>query len=532
MTPAARGLSPLLHHAASSYGHLMKRLHALLIVGLVAGLVACGGDGPHGPVADGNGNGTPPARDTTPRDTAPRDTGGPTENTDDPNMAGMLPRVGESCTGDLEGHVGYMDGGVVTCDGGTVRYALPADLGPTPAGGYTSAPEWYPTLDSLFNSTDVPTDCAPSDVVFTSPVLPSDAISATIPHGLMTGDHVTPIDHMYIGLKSLAADPATLTDADYVPITAPGDGVIVEVSSLGSPTSHRVVMVHGCNVVTVYMVINKVTGVLADYAAEVESKGYVRVNVPVKAGDEFGQQRDNPLDFNLFDGTTWLAGFVSPYSYAMGEPWKPYTTDPLPFFAPDVRAPLEASMQRVTEPRWGKIDHDVLGAAAGNWFLDGTIGYSGAPTDAVANATTMVPGGQVPGKNFYAYGHLSLSPHWVDTTKWVFSTGWWTDPNGDSKQLLIDVGEDQVTPDALTADSGPVAYRLASIQRVDPPGSVPPPEGSRAAEPVGYTVVAGPPQGWVLVQVIDDATIHIEIVTDPNAPPPTAFTDAMRSYHR
>jgi hypothetical protein len=36
----------------------------------------------------------------------------------------------------------------------------------------------------------------------------------------------------------------------------------------------------------------------------------------------------------------------------------------------------------------------------------------------------------------------------------------------------------------------------------------------------------------VLVQVIDDATIHIEIVTDPNAPPPTAFTDAMRSYHR
>ena len=189
-------------------------------------------------------------------------------------------------------------------------------------------------------------------------------------------------------------------------------------------------------------------------------------------------------------------------------------------------------MQRTTEPRWGKIDHDVLGAAAGNWFLDGTIGYSGAPTDVIANATTPVSGGPVPGKNFYAYGHLSLSPHWVDTTKWVFSTGWWTDPSGDSRQLVIDIGEDQVTPDALTADSGPVAYRLAEMQRIVPPGSVPPPDGSRATEPVGYTVAVSQPQGWVLVQVIDDATIHIEIVTDPNAPPPTAFTDAMRSYHR
>ena len=513
----------------------MKRLHALLIVGLVAGLVACGGDGPHGPAADGNGNSTPPAGDTAPRDTAPRDTGGPTENTDDPNMVGMLPRVGESCSGELEGHVGYMDGGVVTCDGGTVRYALPADLPAAPEGGYTSAPDWYPRLDALFGSPSADggsADCAPSDIVFTNPVMPIEAMSTTIPHGMMTGDHVTPIDHMYIGLQSLVKPEASLTEADYVPVTAPGDGVIVELSSLGSTTAHRVVIVHGCNVVSVYMVLNRVTGVLADYAAEVETKGYVRLEVPVKAGDEFGQQRDNPLDFNVFDGTTWLPGFVNPYSYAMGEAWKPYTIDPMPFFAPDVRAPLEASMQRTTEPRWGKIDHDVLGAAAGNWFLDGTIGYSGAPTDVIANATTPVSGGPVPGKNFYAYGHLSLSPHWVDTTKWVFSTGWWTDPSGDSRQLVIDIGEDQVTPDALTADSGPVAYRLAEMQRIVPPGSVPPPDGSRATEPVGYTVAVSQPQGWVLVQVIDDATIHIEIVTDPNAPPPTAFTDAMRSYHR
>jgi len=503
----------------------MKRLHAVLVVGLIGGLVACGGDGPHGPVAD-SGDTRVTTDGSQPEPSATADSA-PQTSVEQQTMAA---RVGEPCSTD--GAIGYTDGGVVICEGGTSRYALPADLPPAPSGGYTEAPEWYPPLEALFGAADVRNDCPPSDIVFTSPVLPADAISTTIPHGLMTGDHVTPIDHMYIGLQSLAADPATLTDADYVPVTAPGDGVIIEVSSLGSPTSHRVVIAHGCNVVTVYMVINRVTGVLADYADEVESKGYVRVDIPVKAGDEFGQQRDNPLDFNVFDGTTWLPGFVDPYSYAMGEPWKPYTTDPMPFFAPDVRAPLEASMQRVTEPRWGKIDHDVLGAAAGNWFLDGTIGYSGAPTEVIAAATTMVPGGPVPGKNFYAYGHLSLSPHWVDAGKWVFSTGWWTDPNGDSRQLLLDVGADQPTPDALTADSGPTAYRLAEVQRIDPPGAVPPAPGSRATEPVGYTVTAGQPQGWVLVEVVDDATLHVEVITDPAAPAPTAFTDAMRTYHR
>ena len=506
----------------------MKRLPTLAVLGLLGGLVACGGDGPHGPVADSGGTrvtteGSQPQPSTT-AGSAPQTSATP---------SAMATRVGEPCTTD--GAIGYMDGGVVICDGGSTRYALPADLPAAPAGGYTTAPDWYPSLESLFGQPDNAGDsaaCAPSDVVFSSPVVPNEALAPSIPHGMMIGDHVTPIDHMYLGLQSLSKPQAELTDADYVPVTAPADGTIVELSSLGSTSAHRVVIMHGCNVVSVYMVLNKVTGVLADYADDVETDHYVRLSLPVKAGDEFGQQRETPLDFNVFDGTSWLPGFVNPYSYAMGEPWKPYTVDPLPFFTDELRAPIEASLQRTTEPRWGKVDPDVAGSAAGNWFLDGTIGYMGWPTDEVAAATTMIPGGAVPGKNTYSYGHLSLSPHWVDTTQWVFSAGWWADPNGDPHQGLLVVGAGQPAPDSLTAASGPVAYALADLQIVDPPGATPKVPGTAAPDPVGYTVTAGQPQGWVLVEVVDDATLHIEVVTDPTAPAPTSFTDAMRSYHR
>lgn len=32
---------------------------------------------------------------------------------------------------------------------------------------------------------------------------------------------------------------------------------------------------------------------------------------------------------------------------------------------------------KTSSPRVGKLDHDVIGTAAGNWFLDGTFGYGG-----------------------------------------------------------------------------------------------------------------------------------------------------------
>ena len=449
-------------------------------------------------------------------------TGG--QDSDQGSGSTML-RVGATCA--EQGAVSFSGGGVVICDSGTVRYAMQDDLPAAPAGGDTERPSWYPTLSAMFGPTV--SECPAGSVSFDHPVVPPGQLAPSMPHGMMITDHVTPIDHMYIGIAALMKDPAARTDADAVPITAPADGTIIEVSSLGSPTSHRVVISHGCDLVSVYMVVNQLTGPLAELAAEVDAGGQVQVSIPVRAGDEFGRQRDNPLDFNIFDGTSWQSGLANPYSYAFGEAWKPYTVDPFPYLTAEVRAPLEATVQRLAEPRWGPIAHDVIGAASGSWFLDGTIGYSGWSTDEVRAATSDLPGGVIAGKKTYAYGHLSLSPHAVDPSHWIFSIGAWPDQSGDPRQVMIEPADGQPTPNQLTAESGVVVYRLVEPNRRQPDGYTQ--VSSMAPDGIGYTLEAGPQTGWVVVQVIDDRSLAIEISTDV-ATQPTGFGTDRITYHR
>lgn len=434
-------------------------------------------------------------------------------------------RVGEACS--TNGLIGFADSLLTVCRNGTVAYALYDDVPARPAGGYTSRPNWYPTLGDMFGpKVD---ECPNGKVMFTVTPLPADHITRTVPAGMMIGGHVTPIDHLYIGIDTLERDTATMTDADFVPVVAPADGFIVDVGVLNGGV-FRVVMVHGCNIVSVFMVVNRLTGVLADVGATVANGGRIEQPVAIKAGEEFGRQRDNPLDFNIFDGATWLPGLANPFSYAEGEAWKPYTADPARVFVPDVWSVFESSMQRTVEPRWGKIDYDVVGSASGSWFLDGTLGYSGLMIADVASATSMMQGGGAPGKNDASWSHLSISPHPVDPTRWIFSTGSWSDPNGDAKQLAIDLGGFP-PPDGLTEASGSVVYRLAQPSVVSPDAK-PRQSGSKAPDPIGYTVGAGPQtEGWVVVQVIDDDHLGVEVVVG-NVPRPTGFTAAKLTYHR
>lgn len=442
--------------------------------------------------------------------------------------SGYGTRIGGSCNG--KGLIITNGSDLLVCKKGVVRYALRSDVPRAPVGGYTKRPFWYPTLAKLTSLRTEPT-CRPSSIKFTHSVLPLDQITSIIPYGAVIGDHVTPIDHAYIGIKSLNKDPSARTQSDWVPVMAPAAGTVIELQSLGSQTSHRVVIRHGCNLVSVFMVVNKLTGVLAPYAEQIKNGGQVRINLAIKAGQEFGRQRDNPLDFNIWNGTKWLTGYAEPFSYLYGEAWKVYTADPLPFFTPTIRAVYESNMQRTTAPRFGKIDYDIVGTASGNWFLAGTIGYSGASIAQIANATRPIPGGSVPGKNTYAYGHLSISPHEVDTGKWIFSTGWWQDPAGDPKQLLISIAAGQPTPDKLTASSGLVVYQLNQYSFVEPAGS--PPRGLYAPRSVGYTLSTEMAAGVVAMQVNANGTLSMEVNPSMTSISQfTGFTAAKRTYHR
>jgi hypothetical protein len=449
------------------------------------------------------------------------------------NAGFKLGQLGASCS--KNGEIAWNGLMAAICKNGKVSYLLAADAPKTPAGGFTSRPEWYPTLAQILGGPGAtePT-CAPSSISFTSPVLPLDQLAPAIPYGLMVGGHVTPIDHVYLGVKALSKSASQLTASDYVPVTAPAAGTITEVSNLGAPNSYRVVIDHGCNLYSVYMVMNKVTGVLASLAAQAATSGYLKANVKVKAGDEFGRQAETMLDFNIFDGTQWLPGFQNIQSYLTLDTWKPYTADYLPFFTPSIRSAMEAQLQKTSSPRVGKIDHDIAGTASGNWFLAGTNGYAGRLNSDYENATAMLGSGSVPGKNDYSWSHLAIAPHQVDSKAWVFSSGWWKDPKGDADQAVLVVGPGQVAPDKLTSASGMVVYKLAQISYTPPAGVTPNPPGSMAPWPVGYTVVTGDSsKGVVALQVNADGSLSLELNTTLSNPASlTAFTTAKRIYNR
>ena len=425
-------------------------------------------------------------------------------------QAFTLGGLGSSCS--KESELGWNGLIVAICKSGKVHYAITKDFPKTPTSGYTSRPSWYPTLSQLMDGPSASEPkCSPSSIKFTKPVVPLDKMVASIPYGMMIGGHVTPIDHAYLGISSLSKAQSERTDADWVAVTAPADGTILELSSLGNANTSRVVINHGCNVYTVYMVLNKPTGVLAKYVDELASRGSVKLNIKVKAGDEFGRQRDNMLDFNVFDGTQWLSGFANPASYLTHDAWKPYTADFLPFFSDEIRSGIEKWMQKTSAPRVGKIDHDVIGAAAGNWFLDGTFGYGGNQNSLFVNATSPIGGGVVEGKNGYDWSHLAIAPHEVDTSQWIFSIGWWNDPKGDATQALIVIGSGQVKPDKISASSGAVTYQLAQISYQEPAGSPARPAGTMAPWAVGYKVISGSNMGSVTLQVNADESLSVEI---------------------
>ncbi|MGE3578261.1 MAG: hypothetical protein AB7I25_07355, partial [Vicinamibacterales bacterium] len=91
---------------------------------------------------------------------------------------------------------------------GTYRTAEPDDIPPPPEGGYTTRPYWFPPLSYVFGSANPPACPVTGRVTFTSPVIAGEDLLPIIPQGMMIGEHVTPIDHGYFGVRPLATPRA------------------------------------------------------------------------------------------------------------------------------------------------------------------------------------------------------------------------------------------------------------------------------------------------------------------------------------
>ncbi|MDB4877946.1 MAG: hypothetical protein JWM41_4392 [Gemmatimonadetes bacterium] len=365
-------------------------------------------------------------------------------------------------------------------------------------GGETTAPSGVPTNDlrqAFSHGT-----CKGSGIVryAASPMAIAD-VGQFIPLGVMTGGHVTPIDHQYLLPLDLFAGRTRYN------VVAPFTGNIVLIqprvkaagdvgtAPVGS-VDYRIVFEGSCTYWVYYDLVTQLEpSILAAGGSALAANNSAYVRIPVTAGQLIGKVGGQTLDLGTVNADITLPGLLVPEHY-VAEPWKIHSMDALDYFDEPLRGQLNALNRRKALPRGGKIDFDVDGAAVGNWFLVGTNGY----------------GGTGPGGGTYWTGHLSLAYGNIDPALVMISMAF---PDGSSRQWVVEGN----TPDpaAITVSSGVVKYEVKNWS------------GDSVR-----TSVSLPIAGVFAVQVLAGRQLRAEFFPGLRASTVAGFDAAARTYER
>ena len=223
------------------------------------------------------------------------------------------------------------------------------------------------------------------------------------PLGMMVLDHVTPSDHMGFGPPDFTAP------SDRWEVLAPGPGFVVSVTRtrLARGEDYLVIIEHSGTFYSWIGLIDHLDGSISHALPDpMPYGGWQPVRVPVAAGQVVGRYGGNHgIDFSVIDTEVTRSGFIYPEHYDY-EAWKIHVVDYFDYVDEPLRSTFLAFTPRTAEPRGGKIDYDVDGTLAGNWFVEGTNWLRGVIGTPVPSAT-----------------HLALSPHHIDPGKTTVSLG-------------------------------------------------------------------------------------------------------------
>ena len=382
-----------------------------------------------------------------------------------------------------------------------------------------------------------PAECQGGDVTYTSPPVRLEDISIIEPMGKLHGGHVTPTDHTYIRHTQMAEfeehryavragqDPQPwVSPAD---VLSPADGYITDIQAFpfGPPPygftgvleDYRIEIWHTCTVATVYIHLGGLAPEIMEATGGIPGgtswspSGPGGKSIPVKAGQVIGKVGGQGIDYSVHDNRVTLGGFVVPAHY-QGEAWKIHTVDPYAYFTEPLRSQMLAKSPRTAEPRGGRIDYDIDGRLVGNWFLEGTVDYSGGSTP------TFCGNRPCP----YSTGHLAIAYDHMDPGQIRASIG---ADVGIGEELcrvcdsVYGVLGNSPDPAEISLRSGVVKYGLLARQHTG--------EYRVATSNVESQVL-----GTFLVEMVDQRTIKMEVVAGSHPDQVDGFSQAAKIYHR
>jgi len=388
------------------------------------------------------------------------------------------------------------------------------DGGPTPTNNEFSGYEESPAVTAgKLLSHNLCTGTGPI-TLSASPMRPQD-FSILIPYGLVVGGHVTPIDHQYFSPTIFHSK------RDTYPVFAMADGVIAEIGARprvnpNNPNDkfeeYRIVFAHTCTFLTYYDLVTSLSpDIYQVYQEKKGQYGYAAgLNIPVTAGQQIGKIGGQTLDFAVWNTELPLTGFIHPELYS-GEMWKLYTANPNDYVSPELKKLFIERNPRTVNPIEGKIDYDQPGKLVGNWFLDGTNGYSGATN---TTATTA-----------YWSGHLSIAPDLYDPAVYRLSFG---NIAGEAQQFIardlsFDASKIDVSTGLVKVELIQGAYVTSTGQRWDNMSLTKEPRLRASEEPV---------YACVLFQVRDGEKLDMETFVGKKCSQVSGFDAKALKYYR
>jgi hypothetical protein len=355
--------------------------------------------------------------------------------------------------------------------------------------------------------------CKERDVTFSSAPMKKEDLAYIRPLGAVSDGHVTPTDHVYIGGPNPQA-----ADNTY-PVLMPADGTVVEVSAMPAQyvgdragqqvaqEDHRMVISHSCRYFSIYIHIHKLSDKVKEAFGALKPNESKQANLELKAGDTVGYIGGSTFDWTPVDTSVTLKGFITPSLYK-GESWKVHTVSPFDLYQGSLKAELEAKSLRSVAPLGGKIDYDQAGKLIGNWFREGSGGYSGNNND---------NGGR------YWDGHLSVAPDYIDPASTIVSIGNWT---GDAKQFVV---SGSVDPSKTGEQDGMVKYELKRLSHAGADGQMW--NGSSLTKGVRPSQSSAV-EGTIALQVLAGNKLKVEKFPGKTAAQVTGFTSAAQTYER